>query len=274
MSRLRQQFDTWPVGRASAAVVKAGETLEVLGDARWSNRIASVSKILAALSALVAVEEETIALDEPAGPTGSTVRHLLAHASGLLFDQHRTITAPGRRRIYSNTGIEQLADHVSYRAGMPFEEYQRRAVIEPLGMSATELQGSPAHDVWSTVDDLILLLQELMAPSLVSAAMLQEATTVQFPKLRGVLPGLGTFDPNPWGLGFEIRGEKQPHWTGTENSAATFGHFGGSGSFLWVDPEAGLAAVALSDRNYGHWAIEAWPPFSDVALATHAASIG
>ena len=94
-----------------------------------------------------------------------------------------------------------------------------------------------------------------------------EATTVQFPGLRGVLPGFGLQDPNDWGLGFEIRGTKRPHWTGSGNSPATVGHFGRSGTFLWVDPVAGLAVACLTDRPFGAWAGEAWPVISDAILA-------
>ena len=64
-----------------------------------------------------------------------------------------------------------------------------------------------------------------------------------FPGLAGVLPGFGRFEPNDWGLGFELRDDKRPHWTGTGNSPRTFGHFGAAGTFLWVDPDAGLACV-------------------------------
>ncbi len=258
------------MGRAAAAVFAPGQVLETLGDSTWRVRIASVSKLVASLVVLVALDEETLDIDEPAGPPGSTVRHLLAHASGLHFNQHRTVTAPGQRRIYSNTGIEQLADHLAGRAGMPFEEYQRRAVLEPLGMAATSLRGSPAHDVWSNVDDLSRLVLELLTPTLVSAETLRAATSIQFPELRGVVPGLGSFDPNPWGLGFEVRGDKSPHWTGSSNSPSTFGHFGGSGTFLWVDPEHQLAALALTDRQFGEWSLAVWPAFSDEVIRAHA----
>jgi len=98
---------------------------------------------------------------------------------------------------------------------------------------------------------------------------------VAFPGLRGVLPGVGRMDPCDWGLGFEIRGRKSPHWTGSRNSPATFGHFGRSGTFLWVDPEAGLALVGLTDREFGPWALDAWPALSDAVLeAAAAASAG
>ncbi len=101
--------------------------------------------------------------------------------------------------------------------------------------------------------------------------MRADASEVQYPGLRGVLPGFGAQDPNDWGLGFEIRGTKSPHWTGTHNSPRTFGHFGQSGTMLWVDPDAQLGLVALTDRNFGPWAAEAWPVLADAVLAEYAA---
>ena len=51
------------------------------------------------------------------------------------------------------------------------------------------------------------------------------------------------------------------------NSPKTFGHFGQAGTFLWVDPDAGVACVALTDRPFGPWAAEVWPEFADAVLA-------
>ncbi|MBO0729935.1 MAG: serine hydrolase, partial [Acidimicrobiaceae bacterium] len=95
------------------------------------------------------------------------------------------------------------------------------------------------------------------------------ATTTAWPGLAGVLPGFGRQNPNDWGLGFEIRDAKQPHWTGTRNSPGTFGHFGQSGSFLWVDAVAGLACAGLADRDFGPWAIAAWPALADGVVAAY-----
>jgi CubicO group peptidase (beta-lactamase class C family) len=89
---------------------------------------------------------------------------------------------------------------------------------------------------------------------------------VQFSGLGGVLPDVGRFDPNDWGLGVELRDGKQPHWTGGRNSARTFGHFGGSGTFLWVDPDADVACACLTDREFDAWALDAWPRLSDAVL--------
>jgi CubicO group peptidase (beta-lactamase class C family) len=214
---------------------------------------------------LVAAEEGVIDLDEPAGPEGATVRHLLAHASGLPFEGRTPIARVGQRRIYSNAGFEIVAETLERKADMPFAGYLRAAVFEPLGLS-TELRGSAAAGIHGTLDDLVAVARELQAPTLVAGETMAEMTTVQFPGLGGVLPDVGRFDPNDWGLGFELRDGKQPHWTGTRNSVRTFGHFGGSGTFLWVDPEAGLACACLTDREFDRWALDAWPRLSDDIL--------
>lgn len=216
---------------------------------------------------LVALEEGTLGLDEPAGPPGATVRHLLAHASGLAYDTGGVLAPPGRRRIYSNQGFDVLGALLAERSGMAFGTYLAEAVLQPLGMAGARLDGSPAKGVTGTLDDLVRLASELMAPTIVSPATLELATTVAFPGLAGRLPGFDSQDPLDWGLGIEVRATKSPHWTGHHNSPATFGHFGASGSFLWVDPAAGVACVVLSGRDFGPWAKQAWPALSDAVLA-------
>lgn len=269
MDDLHPLVAEWPVGTATLAVTDATATLGATGDLDWVIRVASVSKILVGFAGLVALEEGAITLDEPAGPPGSTVRHLLAHASGLGFDEGRPLTPPGTKRIYSNAGIDRFADHLAASAGMPFVDYLTEAVMAPLGMTSTSLIGSPAHGVHSSTGDLLRFARELLAPTLVSAGTAATATTAHFPDLAGVVPGVRFFDPCPWGLTMEIRGGKQPHWTGTSNAPETFGHFGGSGTFLWVDPVVGVATVALTDRGFGPWALQVWPQASDRVLATY-----
>ncbi|RLV08580.1 serine hydrolase [Streptomyces griseocarneus] len=267
MESLRM-IENWPVETAAAAVVRAdGSIAGAHGPTAHRFPLASVTKPLTAYAALLAVEEGAIELDEPAGPAGSTVRHLLAHTSGLAFDEHRAMAEPGTRRLYSNAGFEALGDHITKATDIPFAEYLRQAVLEPLGMASTDLPGSPAKDGISTVDDLARFAAELQAPRLLSRQTLDAATSVAFPGLTGVLPGYGHQRPNDWGLGFEIRDAKSPHWTGSASSPRTFGHFGQSGTFLWVDPEAGAACVALADRAFGPWAAEAWPRLTDAVLS-------
>ena len=212
---------------------------------------------------LVAVEEGLVDLDEAAGPPGSTFRHLLAHASGLAFEPGAPISRPGQRRIYSNYAFDVAAKLVEERAGLPFADY----VAHVWQGSGMELEGPAGSGMFGTLEALFALARELQAPSRLAPETLDEAKTVQFPGLSGVLPGFARQDPNDWGLGLELRDGKSPHWTGSRNSARTFGHFGRSGTFLWVDPDAGIALACLTDLRFGEWAISAWPRLADAVLA-------
>jgi CubicO group peptidase (beta-lactamase class C family) len=239
-------IDGWGAPFAAAGVVRADGIVGTHGPRDEAVRWASVTKLLTGLAALVAVEEGTVELDE-------RLRRLLSHAGG-------------RRRTYSNEGIEEAARLIGDAAGMPFDQYLREAVVVPLGLRGS-LQGSPASEYVGPLDDLLALGRECLAPTLVAAETLEEATTVQFPGLDGVLPGFGRQEPNDWGLTFELRDGKSPHWTGEGNSPRTFGHFGQSGTFLWVDPELGAACAVLTTRDFGDWAKAAWPVFNDAVVA-------
>ena len=259
MDALRQ-VDEWPCENVAVGVTGAVEATHgaVARRFEW----ASVTKLATAVAMLVATEEGVVDLDEPAGPPGSTLRHLLAHTSGLPFEQGAPIARPGTRRIYSNYGFEVAAAQVEERAEMPFVEYFA-AVWAGTG---AELRGSAGSGVTGTLADALELARELQSPSRLAPATLEEARTVQFPGLDGVVPGFGRQTPNDWGLGLELRDAKSPHWTGARNSPRTYGHFGRSGTFLWVDPDAGFALACLTDRPFGDWAAEAWPRLSDAAL--------
>ncbi|MGH3897366.1 MAG: serine hydrolase domain-containing protein [Pseudonocardiaceae bacterium] len=258
----------WPVDAVAVAVVDASGA--VLGSHGPQDRpfpLASVTKLLSAYVVLLAVEEGAVAFDQPAGPPGCTVRHLLAHTSGLVYDTARVVAAPGTKRIYSNTGFEMLADAVSASSGIRFADYLAEGVFQPLGMAASRLEGSAAAGAVSTCADLTRFAAELQAPTLLAPQTLAEATRVAYPGLDGLMPGFGMRRPNDWGLGFELRGHKSPHWTGSRNSPETFGHFGRLGTFLWVDPAAGAACIALTNRDFDQWSRDAWPAFSDRVLA-------
>ena len=256
----------WPVPAASAAVVGPSGVLASYGDTARTFALASVTKPLAARAVQVAVEEGVIDLDTPAGPPRSTVRHLLAHASGLAMHSADVQAQPGTRRVYSNYGFAVLAETVQAQSGIEFGRYLAEAVFEPLGMAASRLDGGAAAAGFggvSSVADLAAFAGDLLTPRTVSAQLHAEAISVQFPGLTGVLPGFGVQRPNDWGLGFEIRDAKSPHWTGAANSPATFGHFGQTGTFIWVDPGADLALVVLTDRDFDDWAKPLWPALSD-----------
>jgi CubicO group peptidase (beta-lactamase class C family) len=259
--------DGWPVDTVAVAVVGPEGIRASHGPLDVALPWASLTKLLTALAVHVACEEGTLSLDAPAGPPGATVAHLLAHASGLGPDGREPVVAPGQRRIYSNAGFEVLADELAGTSGMAFATYLEEAVLTPLDLAGTRLEGSPAAGAVGTTGDLVALARELQAPTLVARGTLDRATAVAFPGLDGVLPGYGAQRPNDWGLGLEVRGTKQPHWTAPEASPRTFGHFGAAGGFCWVDPDAGVGCVSLADRAFGPWAVEAWPPLASAVLA-------
>ncbi len=264
------QVTSWPVRTVAVAVASAAGLIASHGPVDRPFAWASVTKLLTSLVALDCVQRGLLDLDEPAGPPAATIRHLLSHASGLGPDSDAALSRPGRRRIYSNRGIEIVAEIAAARAGKPFGLLLADEVCLPLGLLHTRLDGSPSAGAAGPLADLVTLAIELLSPSLIDEELLAEATRTAFPGLPGVVPGFGRQPRCDWGLGFEIRDGKAPHWTGSANSPATFGHFGRSGSFLWVDPDAGIACAGLADREFGPWAARGWPRLSDDVLACYA----
>jgi CubicO group peptidase (beta-lactamase class C family) len=261
------QLGTWDVPHVAAAVVPRGGETRITGDEDRVFRAASVGKLVAGYAMLIAVEEGAVSLDDPVGPPGATLRHLLAHAGGYGFESDAgVIAAPGTRRVYSNRGIEVAAGYLEQAAGMPFADYLAEAVLEPLLLSRTELRGSPAHALHSTVADLARFVAEIQRPVLLSPQTVAQMRATQFPGLNGVLPGVRRFEPLDWGLTFERNFGRSGHWSGAHVSRDAVGHFGGAGTFLWDDPDAGIGAVVLTDREFGLWALRAWPPFCDAVL--------
>lgn len=249
---------------AAAGVVDREGRRATRGDAARVVRLASVSKPVVGLAFLVAAEEGVVDLDAPAGPPGATVRHLLAHASGLPFEGTTPIARPGERRIYSNEAFRVLAAHLEQQAEMLFAEYVRAAVCEPLGLGF-DPHGDPGSGMHASLEDVLALGRELLRPTLVALETRDELASVQFPGLRGVLPNHGRFDPLDWGLGVQLN-TRPPSWMGSRASRQAFGHFGGTGTFLWVDPEAEIVCAALTEREFGEWAKDGWPRLSDAVL--------
>lgn len=258
----------WPVDNVSAVVVDPSGVVARHGDPDRVYELASVTKLLAAHAFLVAIEEGALELDEPVGPPGATVAHLLSHASGLPFDGRTPEAGVAEQRIYSSAGFEVLAEHLAQVSGIGLAEYLDEGVCRPLGMSDTALTGPAGHGAQASVSDLAAFAAELLQPRLISAETLATATRVWFPGLDGFVPGYGKHRPNDWGLGFEIRSEKTPHWTGSTNSPDTFGHFGQAGTFCWVDPALQAACVVLTDRPFGPWAKPLWSEFNDGVVAS------
>ena len=113
------------------------------------------------------------------------------------------------RRIYSNTGIEMVADAVADGCGHAVRRLRRRGGVRPAGdgqLRAARL-GGPRR-VGDGRATSPRSSPSCSAPTLLAAATAADAVRPQYPDLAGIVPGVGRFDPCPWGLGVEIRGDQ------------------------------------------------------------------
>ncbi|WP_394216501.1 serine hydrolase domain-containing protein [Brachybacterium vulturis] len=230
----------------------------------------SVTKALTGFGATLALQDGRVDLEDAAGPPGATLRHLLSHASGYFYESANTLQAPGLRRHYSNFGIDEAARHVEQGIGGDFGGWVQERIAKPLGMDGLQWSGSASVGAHGALTDLALVAAELLRPTLLTERWHAEMTRVQFPELVGIMPGFGKQIPNPFGLGIEVRGAKSPHWTGTDNSPATIGHFGMRGTAFWVDPEADLALVIGTSHDFCDAHRENMPRLADAVLAEFA----
>lgn len=255
------------LGFEGAAIVLGPEGERArAGDVHRVRPWRSVTKTLTGYACVLAVQEGRVDLEDPAGPPGATLRHLLAHASGYFYESDATLQAPGLRRHYSNYGIDEAARHVERALGRDFEDWVRERIADPLGMDHLEWEGSSSVGASGPVTDLALFAAELLRPTLLADAWAAELVRPQFPDLVGIMPGFGKQTPNPFGLGVEVRGAKTPHWTGTRNSPRTVGHFGMRGTAFWVDPEADLALVVGTAHDFCDAHRTVMPALGDAVL--------
>ena len=250
----------WPgspafvVGRATA---HGYETLVSLGRIDHARPWASVSKLTVGIAAMRVVASGDAFLSDPAGPEGSTLAHLLSHASGLGFEEGDRVVPVGTRRVYSNAGIDCVGDAL---APDDPRGWITETVLIPLGTDAV-LADRISAGVVGTVHDMALLANELLVPTLLTPAQRDTMTTPFLPELDGITPPFGRQRPNWWGLGPELKGQKQ-HWMGNW-PADSFGHFGQSGALLLCDPTTQLFVAATSTERFGPWAVELWPQWLD-----------
>ena len=142
------------------------------------HRVGSVSKLFTDIGIMQRVERGDVDLDDPvtrwlpgfapAGPDSAaiTLRHLMAHRSGLLreppagnyFDPEGASLAatvaslrgqpliypPGRRTKYSNAAIATVGYVLETLAGEPFPRYLRRALLQPMGLHDSGFEPTPA----------------------------------------------------------------------------------------------------------------------------------
>ncbi|MDO5035241.1 MAG: serine hydrolase domain-containing protein [Actinomycetaceae bacterium] len=255
----------------SLAFMEPGHTLE-FGDSTLIYPYKSVTKLFSALAILVAVDRAMIDLDDEIliaeGARTVRLRHLLSHTSGLAFNGPVLEAGVEEKRIYSNRGFEEASWAVESATGFRFSDWVEATVLEPLGLIETQIDGSAAYAGVGSIRDLVALARELEAPTLISQELAREAFSPVFAGLKGVTPGFGAYSDNTWGLGFEVKGAKVRTWFPRSASARTFGHFGQSGSLLWVDPVRERALAFLGAEPFGPWHKNHWQRIGDYFLET------
>lgn len=268
ISEVLNSTEEWPVNSVAAAAITP-EGVTTTGDTSRVYPLASVSKLITAYAILMAAEEGAFALDDsvpahllPSFDGAPTYRELLSHASGIGFRDWEPEKPPQTKRIYSSAGYEVLARALEENTEIDFAEYVYEGICKPLGIEI-KVEGSAGHGFSASLDSLTALSQEFLHPQLINMQTVEEACTPQYPDLAGIVPGYGRHDPCTWGLGFSLHGGKNPHWIGLEMPDDTAGHFGQSGTFLWIHRPTGRAGLVLTDEPFGPWAKERWAKFND-----------
>lgn len=269
---------------------------------------ASLTKVVACTPAVMRlVERGLIGLDDKVtkyipefaaeGKGEITIRQFLTHTSGLRPDvslkpawnghddairlacAEKLSASPDERVIYSDTGMYLLADIVARVSGMPFDQFVKKEIYEPLGMkdtgfnppkeklariAPTEVEnGVPVrgvvHDprarrmggvaghagLFVTAADLaryarmILNLGELDGVRIFKPETVKLMTSVQTPPNVASRRGFG------WDIDSSYSGPR-----GKLFPLGSFGHTGWTGTSLWIDPFSKSFVMFLSNRNH------------------------
>jgi CubicO group peptidase (beta-lactamase class C family) len=251
----------WP-GTPSVVLFRLNDGMEsrvaVAGDLEAVRPWASVSKMAVSLAFAVEFDWALHAPTEGLGPRGATLANLLSHSSGLGLEEGDPVTDIGAKRVYSNFGIDYAVEAVI--GENTASNWLDGRIFEPFGMSASRLTGRPSSGVEGSTNDLARLAVGWLRPDGISRETRTRMITPYLPKLDGVVPGFGRFAPCAWGLGPEIRGEKQ-HWMG-DWPPSSFGHFGQSGALMLLNVEERIGLVATSTVPFGSWAVTLWPQWT------------
>ena len=187
---------------------------------------------------------------------------------------------PGARAEYSDPGFILLGKALEVLTGEALAPWVRREAFQPLGLTATSfcppaearnlippteedttfrhrviqgevqdenawlLGGAAGHaGLFSNVPDLLRFAREILAAASNSGeARLFNATTVELFAQRQGPPGSSR------ALGWDTPSENSS--SGRHISPHSIGHLGFSGCSLWIDLEAGIAVVLLTNRTW------------------------
>jgi CubicO group peptidase (beta-lactamase class C family) len=275
--------------------------------------LASLTKPLVAAACMVALEEGLLDLDAEVRDGFTLrhlLSHCAGLPEAGVRWREPPGYPPGTQRWYSNAGYVQAAKLLEGASGMSCAAYLAEAVFGPLGMDASlglaEADAPRTARVWQpgrygegelfnselfrsdgppqagafasaraygAFVSCLLARGEAGGRALLAPETADEMLAPQFGPLPGGVGGVGEWRDLCWGLGFDVRGHRQPHWAGPSLGARTASHFGASGTLAWLDPERGLGLVALANRGtYGGWWREPWAALGAAVTAAAAAA--
>jgi CubicO group peptidase (beta-lactamase class C family) len=182
---------------------------------------------------------------------------------------------PETEFCYFNAGFDILGEIVRRVSGRSFSDFTRERIFLPLGMMDTyfsvpdglrdrvvkyhlskfdwDLMRSPcpAGCAFATTMDIAIFGQTFLNRGSYGDVHLLSPTTVNamLSNQTAGIPGRladGEIAP-PWGLGWILFGDARVRKVPSLWSPQSYGHFGASGTALWVDPVYEIVGVFLSD---------------------------
>ena len=160
----------------AAAVLRDGETAwdTAVGDGATTDtqyRLGSITKTFTAAAIMQLRDAGALDLEDPldghveGAVHAPSLRRLLSHTSGLqrethddawlrgrfatvpelleTLDQAERVLPPGARFHYSNLAFALLGVVVEHASGVPYEEYVRTRLLEPVGLARTSFAPQP-----------------------------------------------------------------------------------------------------------------------------------
>jgi CubicO group peptidase (beta-lactamase class C family) len=320
LRRVRLEVEQGPLPSAQVAVARNGRLVafETFGDATDDKRyiLQSVGRTVVAATVWKLLGEEVLSLDERVGDivpefatNGKevvTVEQVLTHTAGFPFaplgypkmlDRGRRLEAfgkwrldwePGSRFQYHLTSAAWvIAELVERRTGLPFADYLRTEIVEPLGLglilplpadrfddvlavpTATDRTsddqevdpwgpwylnnpdvlegGEPSHSIVGTAADMALFFQALHHSEIWKAGVVDDATTIRH--------SLAAYGDRLYGGSDQITNMalfclvsgEMGASTPHTGSARTFGNGGAPNQLAFMDPDAGTSFAFLTN---------------------------
>jgi CubicO group peptidase (beta-lactamase class C family) len=179
-------------------------------------------------------------------------------------------------------------------AGLRFGEIVQREVLDPLGMRDASMyppeewwpriaqntgdstegretaamfnsaeyrrRGAPAGGLFTTVRGIVPFLRAFLQQGMANGRPWLRRETVAMmmrPQVSGIPGRVGAlyqWSAVEWGIGWDVKGAKRPHWSGSLTSDQTISHEGFAGTLVWVDPTRELLAVLFTNHTFAdHW---------------------